>query len=69
MAKLSSILAWETPWAEELGGLQITRSQQVGHDRAAKLAPPVTCDCGHQAGNDSAFDWDACSRRRDVFMI
>ena len=25
MAKLSSILAWETPWAEEPGGLQTER--------------------------------------------
>ena len=34
MATHSSILAWRTPWTEEPGGLQITGSQRVGHDRA-----------------------------------
>ena len=28
----SSILAWGTPWAEELGGLQSMGSQTVGHN-------------------------------------
>ena len=28
----SSILAWEIPWTEEPGGLQLTVSQRVGHD-------------------------------------
>ena len=28
----SSILAWEIPWMEELGGLQSMGSQRVGHD-------------------------------------
>ena len=32
MAMLSSILAWETPWAEEPGSLQSMGSQRVGHD-------------------------------------
>ena len=32
MAILSSILAWEIPWMEELGGLQSLESQRVGHD-------------------------------------
>ena len=32
MATHSSILAWEIPWAEELGGLQSTGSQRVEHD-------------------------------------
>ena len=32
MATHSSILAWKAPWTEELGGLQSTRSQRVGHD-------------------------------------
>ena len=26
------ILAWETPWTEETGGLQPKRSQRVGHN-------------------------------------
>ena len=32
MAKHSSILSWEIPWAEEPGGLQSMGSQRVGHD-------------------------------------
>ena len=34
MATLSSILAWRTPWKEELGRLQPMGSQRVGHDWA-----------------------------------
>ena len=32
MATHFSILAWKTPWAEEIGGLQSKRSQRVGRD-------------------------------------
>ena len=32
----SRILARETPWTEEPGGLQSMGSQRVGHDRATK---------------------------------
>ena len=32
----SSILAWEIPWTEELGGLQSMGSQRVGHELATK---------------------------------
>ena len=32
MATHSSILAWRTPWTEELGRLQSTGSQRVRHD-------------------------------------
>ena len=32
MATHSSILAWRTPWTEELGGTQSMGSQRVGHD-------------------------------------
>ena len=32
MATHSSILAWRIPWLEELGGLQSTGSQRVGHN-------------------------------------
>ena len=32
MAIHSSILAWETPWTEELGGLQSMGSQRVEHN-------------------------------------
>ena len=34
----SSILAWEIPWAEELGGLQSMGSQRVGHDGVTEHA-------------------------------
>ena len=32
MAIYSSILAWEIPWTEELGGLQSMGLQRVRHD-------------------------------------
>ena len=32
MATHLSILAWEIPWAEELGGLQSMGLQRVGHE-------------------------------------
>ena len=32
MAALSSVLAWESPWAEEPDGLQSMGLQRVGHD-------------------------------------
>ena len=32
MATHSRILAWETPWTEEPGGLQSMGSQRVGHN-------------------------------------
>ena len=36
MATHSSILAWETSWTEEHGGLQSVGSQRVGQDRVSK---------------------------------
>ena len=36
MAAHSSILAWETPWIEEPGGLQSMGSQKVRHDLETK---------------------------------
>ena len=32
MATYSSILAWETPWTEETGGLRSMVSKKVGHN-------------------------------------
>ena len=32
MGTPSSILAWEIPWAEEPGGLELMGSQSIGHD-------------------------------------
>ena len=39
MATHSSILAWETPWTEEPGGLQFLASQRVRHDLVTKTIP------------------------------
>ena len=36
MATHSSILAWETPWTEEPGGLKSLGSQRVGHTLVTK---------------------------------
>jgi len=36
MATHPSILAWEIPGTEKLGGLQSMRLQRVGHDLATK---------------------------------
>ena len=41
LATYSSILAWEIPWTEEPGRLQIMGSQRAGHDLATK--PPSPC--------------------------
>ena len=38
MATHSSILAWETPWTEELGGLYSMGSHRVGHDLVTEHA-------------------------------
>ena len=35
MATHSSILAWEIPWTEEVGGLQTVGLQRIRHDLAA----------------------------------
>ena len=32
IASHSSVLAWEIPWTEELGGLESMGLQRVGHD-------------------------------------
>ena len=39
MATVSGILAWETPWTEEPGGLQSMGSQRAGHDLATEHTP------------------------------
>ena len=41
MATHSNILYWRNPWTEELGGLQFTGSQRVGHD----WSDLATCVC------------------------
>ena len=39
MATHSSILAWEIPWTEELGGLQFMGLQRVKHDLLTQQPP------------------------------
>ena len=51
MATHSSILAWRSPWTEELGGLQSMGSQRVRHDLLTKhqhmdLIPSALTVCG-----------------------
>ena len=36
MATCSSIPAWEIPWTEEPGGLQLKGLQRIGHDLASE---------------------------------
>ena len=40
-ASHTSVLAWDIPWTEELGGLQSMGLQRVGHDLATKQPPPA----------------------------
>ena len=42
MAAHSSILAWQTPWTEEPGGLQSMWLQRVGNDLATKQKQYLT---------------------------
>ena len=52
MAPHFSILAWEIPWTEELGGLNSMGCKRVGHDFVTKQQPD-TCPgvglLGHMA--------------------
>ena len=41
IATHSSILAWETPWTEEPGGLESMGSQRVEHDLVTENAHTV----------------------------
>ena len=55
----SGILAWETPWTEEPGGLQSVELQRVRHDWAADAAQhsvTLSCAAGSQRcmGNKGA---------------
>ena len=46
MATHSSILAWEIPWTEELGGPQSMGSQKrVGHDLVTKKTQTIKTEC------------------------
>ena len=47
MATLSSILAWEIPWTEELGGLQSMGSQRVGQDLVTEQQKQLYKLCKH----------------------
>ena len=39
----SSILAWETIWTEDPGGLQSIRLQRVSHDPVTKQQQSILC--------------------------
>ena len=41
MANYSTILAWESPWAKELGRLRSLGVTRVRHDLAAKPPPAI----------------------------
>ena len=51
MATHSSILAWRTPWTEELGWLRSIGSQSVGHNWATK----------HSTAHDKFKKFQECS--------
>ena len=42
MAAHSSILAWESPWTEESGGLQSVGLQRVGHELVTKITTTLS---------------------------
>ena len=42
---LLSILAWETTWTEDPGGLQSIRWQRVRHDLVTKQQHSILCTC------------------------
>ena len=42
MATHSSTIAWEIPWTEEPGGLQLWGCKRVGHDLMAKQQASIT---------------------------
>ena len=41
----SGILAWEIPWTEESGGLQIKGSQRVGHNSMTEQQQTAPTKC------------------------
>ena len=45
VATHSSILAWESPWTEEPGGLQSTGLERVGHNQGPISSSYVLCVC------------------------
>ena len=67
MATYSSILAWEIPWTEELGGLQSMGSQKVREDFVTKesvcnagdprLIPGVGRSTGEEIGYSLQYSW------------
>ena len=55
MATHSSILAWDIPWTEELGGLQFMGLQRVKHDLLTQEQPQniYICICSFSKGSYS----------------
>ena len=50
MATHSSILAWDSPWTEELGSLQSMELQRVGHDWVTSLCLFLFSGCMPRSG-------------------
>ena len=67
MVTYSSILAWESPWTEEPGGLQSMGSQKVREDLATKesacnagdpsLIPELGRSTGEEIGYSLQYSW------------
>ena len=67
MVTYSSILAWESPWTEEPGGLQSMGSQKVREDLATKesacnagdpsLIPGLGRSTGEEIGYSLQYSW------------
>ena len=71
MATRSSILAWRIPWTGELGGLQSTGSQTVGHDWGTSLSHfhfyfQVKQTTFHIVGKLSPFSWRPWQLKTDI---
>ena len=63
MATHSSILARRIPWTEELGGLQSTGSQRVGHNWSDLACTPafIVCRCFDNGHSDQCEMTPHCS--------
>ena len=75
MATHSSILAWRTPWTEELGRLQSMGWQRVGHDWATNTpcwlsGKEASCQCRRHGFNPQVekIPWRRKGQPNPVFL-
>ena len=61
MATHASVPAWKIPWAEELGRLQSTVSQRVGHDLVIKQPSHLTSTHVSYQDRQGGDTWDLTS--------